>query len=695
MRLTTVLCSVALVVQGIEALPHGIGSFELKVNLFGERQGRNPDSPKYQRRDRFRRRQHWGPPQGGRQNGNGNGNNLKPVPPPVAITPPTNHNPAPGSAQAQDNLPPLEPGLEGGPVSGLNFLPGDGDDDINAASVPLDAPVTSTTPCITTVTQTIDVTLLITASRPKPSVPLLPVPGPPPPPATVAGGYPPLDYPAVPPPSPPPRGYAHPRPDFHAHPAPEIDSLPQPLPQPLPLPFPQAAQVTSEPCPEDEDGSPMTLSFEVVPVPASTVTPYIEPASSSPATSMSVDIFNLPLEGVEPSAVVSSTPTSSNSLWAEFWPGEQQRQGTAAGDVAAAETGFVTFDEKKKQKQKRDVDCDDEEGPVPDNKPDRGSLGGGAEHIHDVGREGEMITRTETRTIQHFATITPSANNGEGFVTPPLGHPRPRPLQDIPHVPLPPLPAPPPSPAMTDPPRSPAFRRPKPQLDVRPQLPNAPVQLQVQVKTTLCLDDTDLQPDPTALPNPGAEAEAQGLPHRQQVPNRHIHCNVKNIHPGPPPLRNSPPGRDYGADIAEDQENQIDTQKMQDEADGSGRSSRGADFFRRVLSALFVLPKKITQGNHSGCKSYAYYPPHPPSQDLETRGENHRPQEQDEYSSEEGQEQDGQDKPHCDLFGEEVAAIFSPEAAAPSPPFPVFGLLTPAMSILFCIDIGLLRQQNS
>ncbi|KAM7202152.1 hypothetical protein V8F33_002869 [Rhypophila sp. PSN 637] len=438
MRLTAVLCSVALVAQGIEALPHG---------------GRKPDSPKYQRRDRFRRRQHRGPPQGGRQNGNGNGNNLKPVPPRMAIAPSTNHNPAAsGSPQAQDNLPPLEPGLEGGPVSGLNFLPGDGDDDINTASVPLDAPVTSTTPCITTVTQTIDVTLLITASRPKPSVPLLPVPGSPPPPATIAGGYPPLDYPAAPPPSPPPRGYAHPRPNFHAHPGPEIDSLPQPLPQALPQPFPQAAQVTNEPFPENEDGSPMTLNYEVVPVPASTVTPYIEPASSAPVTSMSVDIFNLPLEGVEPSAVVLSTPTSSNSLWAEFWPGEQQRQGTAAGDVAAAETGFVTFDEKKKQK--RDVDCDDDEAPVPDNQPDRGSLGGGTEH------EGEMITRTETRTIQHFAKITPSANNGEGFITPPLGHPRPRPLEDIPHVPLPPLPAPPPSPAMTDPPKLPPFRRP-------------------------------------------------------------------------------------------------------------------------------------------------------------------------------------------------------------------------------------------
>ncbi|KAK4220269.1 hypothetical protein QBC37DRAFT_445536 [Rhypophila decipiens] len=639
MRLTTVLCSVALVVQGIEALPHG---------------GRNPDSPKYQRRDRFRRRQHWGPPQGGRQNGHGNGNNLKPVPPPVAITPPTNHNPAPGSAQAQDNLPPLEPGLEGGPVSGLNFLPGDGDDDINTASVPLDAPVTSTTPCITTVTQTIDVTLLITASRPKPSLVVI------------------LRWIIL--------LFRRCRRPLVVMRILVLTFMLIPLPRlilclshcrNLPLPFPQAAQVTSEPCPEDEDGSPMTLSFEVVPVPASTVTPYIEPASSAPATSMSVDIFNLPLEGVEPSAVVSSTPSSSNSLWAEFWPGEQQRQGTAAGDVAAAETGFVTSDEKKKQKQKRDVDYDDEEGPVPDNKPDRGSLGGGAEHIHDVGREGEMITRTETRTIQHFATITPSANNGEGFVTPPLGHPRPRPLQDIPHVPLPPLPAPPPSPAMTDPPKSPAFRRPKPQPDI-----SSPMQL-----LFLILE---------------LKLKLKGYLIGSKCPNRHIHCNVKDIHPGPPPVRDSPPGfvggwgvdhrppgrkdarnlsrRDYGAETAEDQKNQIDTQKMQDEVDGAFLIEQVVEEAPGVpisLGGCYQRCLKITQGNPSGCKSYAYYPPHPHSQDLEARGENHRPQEQEEYSSEEGHEQDGQGKPHCDIFGEEVAAIFSPGAAAPSPPQPV------------------------
>lgn len=234
-------------------------------------------------------------------------------------------NPNPASVpEALQPAPVLDPAgsLEGGPVEGLNFLPGvDGNSDPNIAGIPVldistfNAP---TTPCITTVTQTIDVTVLITASRPRPPLRLKPS-APPAPPVTA----PPVEYPVAPPLA--PSSNWHPPAHPHAQPQAEFGPQPEPEPQPLPIAKPARLPETTEPCSDD---GPKTLSFMVVPVPspvpavpAPTPKPNPWHLQESPAETDAAADFVIPPPPpavVEPSA---PTPTSVNTLWGAFWPG--------------------------------------------------------------------------------------------------------------------------------------------------------------------------------------------------------------------------------------------------------------------------------------------------------------------------------------------------------------------------------------
>ncbi|KAM7205790.1 hypothetical protein V8F20_003023 [Naviculisporaceae sp. PSN 640] len=615
MRPSILFCSVALLIHGIDALPGG---------------GRSPNSPKYQRRARFRRRQHCGPPQGSRPNIDSN--KSKPFPAPKAKPP--------------QPVPVLDPAgsLQGGPVSGLNFLPGFDGNTAGVSVLDMTTFSAPTTPCITTVTQTVDVTVLITASRPR--LPLRPEPSTPPVPLVTA---PRGEYPVELPPPQAPRPNWHPHPHPHPGPQPEFEPLPEPQPLPLPLPLPQPQPQlerlpeTIGPCSDDEL---KTLDFIIVPAPA--------PAVPAPTPKPELNPWNI-------------------------------QESPAVGDVAeagaAVETGFVgTIFEKRNIEEKRDVDCDDDVDAKDNSNPGGDKFAGHpggpkvnpqflGGHQHVEGPGDRLLTLTKTRTVHHFETKTPTVDHDNGFHLPHPPHGNiPSFELPLPLPPLPPPPAAPPRPIVTPPPRlaqpvHPPLRRPEPHFEPsveviqethldahgqfqveaenRPDIHEHDFPIpEVQIRTTLCADGE--YPNPTSLP----QSQPVG-PGSRPRSHRHIHCGVKNL-----------------AFHATSSHGLHSTEQHHGPEGGHGHLARPRKFKSKrdhssakdVNDKQFLLDHFVeeamtvgacyerclsTQGQPNGCKSYAFY----------------------------GSPGSPIPLPRCDLFGEEVGRIFSGgRAEDPHPP---------------------------